>query len=308
MTDPIVVVREPGRVPLHVILREPLEIGRDCAGLLLDDPQVSRRHVELRPDGGRVLVSDLGSSNGTFLDGRAVEGSAVLEKGSTLRIGDTSIERDGTTTVSDTSDRPAMTSIERVAAAVQAERPAIGGAGVGGTRTIVFSDIEESTTKALELGDQRWFELLSAHNALVEECVASHGGTVVKGQGDGFMLAFDSARRAVMCMIDVQRRLAAMAEQDPTTALRIRVGVHAGEAVEDPAGDLFGRAVIVAARVANEACGEEILVSSLVREIIEARGDIRFGASREVQLKGITGGQVVHQIDWHDQPRGGASG
>jgi class 3 adenylate cyclase len=302
MTGPVVVVREPGRVPLHLVVREPLEVGRDCAGLLVDDAQVSRRHIELRPDGGRVYVTDLGSSNGTFLDGVAIDGAVELTPGHTLRIGDTVIERseDGAVpaVVDDRSSGRVLTSIDRVAAAVQAEPPVLGDPGAGGTRTIVFSDIEESTTKALELGDQRWFEVLSSHNAIIEDCVAAHGGTVVKTQGDGFMLAFDSARGAVRCMVDVQRRLAANVEADPSTALRVRVGVHTGEAVEDPGGDLFGRAVIVAARVANEAGGGEILVSSLVREIIEPRGDIRFGPSREVHLKGITGIQLVHPIDW----------
>ena len=169
----------------------------------------------------------------------------------------------------------------------------------GGTRTIVFSDIENSTVRAVQLGDSGWFEVLTAHEALVTDEVRGHRGVVVKSQGDGFMLAFDSARRAVACMIAVQRRLHALDPAEPE-AVSVRVGAHTGEAIEDGTGDLFGQSVIVAARIANEANGGEILVSSLVREIIEPRGDISFGESRSVELKGIAGGHVVHPIVWAD--------
>jgi adenylate cyclase len=74
--------------------------------------------------------------------------------------------------------------------------------------------------------------------------------------------------------------------------------MHTGEAIVDRSGDLFGRHVIVAARVANLADGGEILVSSLVREIVAARGDITFGPPRDVKLKGIDGNHIVYAVDW----------
>jgi class 3 adenylate cyclase len=306
MSDPIVVVREPGRVALHLVVRDTLEVGRDCAGLLVDDPQVSRRHLELRPTEGRVIVTDLGSSNGTYVAGERITNPVELTADSPVRIGDTSIEL----SEFDAPARPERqldvaterTSIERVAAVVQAERPDVGSSLGGGTRTIVFSDIESSTERAVELGDAQWFGVLREHNEIVRRQVAAHGGVEVKSQGDGFMLAFDSARRAVRCMIAVQLELRRRGAADRTRALRIRVGIHTGEAVEGDDGDLFGRAVIIAARIANSASGCEILVSSLVREIIEPWGDIPFGASRTVDLKGIGGRHVVHEIDWASAP------
>jgi class 3 adenylate cyclase len=120
---------------------------------------------------------------------------------------------------------------------------------------------------------------------------------VIKHQGDGFMLTFPSARRAVHCMIAIQRRLAAWAVSDPERALRVRMGAHVGEAIEDD-GDLFGRHVILAARVGNEADGGQILVSSMVRELVAPRGDIDIGPPREVALKGLDGVQVVHEVGW----------
>jgi class 3 adenylate cyclase len=98
-------------------------------------------------------------------------------------------------------------------------------------------------------------------------------------------------------MINVQRELDAMARDDEQGSVRIRVGVHTGEVIEE-AGDIFGRHVMFAARVAGHANGGEILVSSLVREIASARGDLVFGEPRAVELKGIEGEHLVYPLLW----------
>jgi class 3 adenylate cyclase len=164
--------------------------------------------------------------------------------------------------------------------------------------TVVFSDIEGSTTRAVELGDTAWMEVLEAHNTIVRRMLARHGGIEVKSQGDGFMLRFRSARRAISCMCDVQRALTAYAAAHPMSAVRVRAGVHTGEVMLGDDGDLFGRHVIMAARISGEARGGEVLVSSLVREIVEPRGDVEFGPSRTVNLKGLGVEHLVHPIRW----------
>jgi class 3 adenylate cyclase len=188
------------------------------------------------------------------------------------------------------------TSIDVVAAAAAAE-PLPPLLSQGGTLTIVFSDIEQSTRRGAELGDERWMSLLGFHNSLVRRHVERRGGFEVKSQGDGFMLAFPSARSAVLCSVEIMRALEAHARSRPHDALRIRVGMHAGEAIVED-GDLFGKPVVLAARIASQARGGEILVSSLVREIVESRGDLVFGDSREVQLKGLAGAYTLHAVDW----------
>ena len=75
--------------------------------------------------------------------------------------------------------------------------------------------------------------------------------------------------------------------------------MHTGEAIEED-GELFGRPVVLAARIANQAVGE-ILVSSLVREIVESRGDLSLGASREVELKGMVGRHLLHPLLWSER-------
>lgn len=192
------------------------------------------------------------------------------------------------------------TSIDAVAEGALSERwqPAIEPSD-GGTLTIVFSDIESSTEMATRLGDRDWFVVLETHNRIVREQLMRFGGTEVKSQGDGFMLTFPSARRAVLFAVATQRALEA--SRQGGSGIRIRMGLHTGEAIIDRSGDLFGRHVIVAARVANLASGGEILVSSLVREIVAARGDIILGPPREVTLKGIEGTHLVYPIE-HVEP------
>jgi class 3 adenylate cyclase len=194
-------------------------------------------------------------------------------------------------------------SIDVVAKSIRTTRPDLGPAAApDGTVTIMFSDIEDSTVLTDRLGDRRWMELLRAHNEIITQAVESHDGFNVKSQGDGFMLAFSSGRRAIHCAIDIQRALAELRESEPDSSVRVRIGLHAGEAIRDQ-DDFFGRNVILAARVASEAKGDEILVSSLLRELVSSSGDIDFGGSREVELKGLPGVHTICEVPWESAGR-----
>ncbi len=87
----LVVVSQPGRAPLHVLVVGQLEVGRECDGLLVTDHQVSRRHLRLELADGALVVADLGSSNGTYVDGIRLRAPMVLEASSTVTLGSTSI-------------------------------------------------------------------------------------------------------------------------------------------------------------------------------------------------------------------------
>jgi class 3 adenylate cyclase len=336
---PIVKVTQPGRSQLYLTIAEPLVLGRECDGLLLGDQKTSRQHLRLSPAGSGVLVTDLGSTNGSFVDQIRVDGEATLLVGSNLTLGDTTIiietpvppaatsqttrQDVGGTIVatfdpSDTSGLVPMPPLGR--SSDQLVRPATGAeetqrtsmdelvASFGGqislpsgsgddTVTIMFSDIESSTKLTLSAGDRRWYEILTWHNQLIEQRVAAHGGFIVKNQGDGFMITFNSARRAIICASEIQQALHRQAVADPENAVRVRIGLHTGEAIRQDSGDLFGRHVIIAARVGALANGAEVLVSSLVREITSARGDLHFGDGKVVELKGV-GNQTVYPVLW----------
>ena len=193
------------------------------------------------------------------------------------------------------------TSIDTVASAVQSEQPDLRPhAAPDGTVTLMFTDIEGSTPLNERLGDQRWMELLREHNALIREQLKAHQGYEVKTEGDGFMVAFGSARRALKCAIAIQRSFAQHYEsaEEP---LRVRIGLHTGEAIKE-ADDFYGRHVNLAARVAGQAKGGEILVSSLLKELTDSAGDIAFGDAREVELKGLSSKQTVLSVDWLETP------
>jgi class 3 adenylate cyclase len=190
-----------------------------------------------------------------------------------------------------------QSTIDRMISWVEDEQPDLRRAEApDGTVTVLFSDIEDSTRLTERLGDQRWIELLEAHDAIVREHVRGHGGYEVKSQGDGFMLAFPSAREALACAIDIQRAFARRAA-DGELPIRVRMGVHTGEAIHRD-GDFYGRSVILAARIADRAHGGEILVSSLVKELIDPGGDIPVKEADEVELKGLDGRHRLFRVAW----------
>jgi class 3 adenylate cyclase len=303
-----VVIRQPGRVPLRLLLGGPaMEVGRDCRGLLLTDPRISRRHLSLQEAAGTVRVTDLGSTNGTLVDGAPLHGTHVLAPGEVVQLGASTIVLSPDSPDSPDSphgratadaDRP-MTSIELVAAASVVDPPDFAALPAdAGTLTLVFSDIEGSTRRAVELGVDRWDAVLEMHHAVVRRHVDRIGGSELKSHGDGFMLSFPNARRALSCMVDVQRALHALARSRPADAVRVRVGVHTGEVIVDDDGDLFGRPAAIAWRVAEAARGGEILASGIVRELVEPSGDVEFGPARMVTLRGFRREHLVHPVPW----------
>lgn len=189
------------------------------------------------------------------------------------------------------------TPIEAVATSVREERPDLRArAAPDGTVTMLFTDIENSTNLTERLGDTHWLEVLRQHNAIVREQVKANGCFEVKSQGDGFMVASQSARRALHCAIGIQRGLAAYNER-AEEPINVRMGLHTGEVLKD-AEDFFGKHVILASRIAGKARGGEILVSSLLRELTESGGEIRFGEAREAELKGLSGTHSLFEVLW----------
>ena len=187
-------------------------------------------------------------------------------------------------------------SAEEIAEKVVAERPSLRSAAApDGTVTILFSDIEGSTALNERLGDLRWLELLREHNRVVRDQVQACGGYEVKAQGDGFMVAFPSARRAIDCARAVQAAIERELGDHPEGPVRVRIGLHTGEAIREES-DFYGKNVVVAARITDAARGGEILVSSVVKALTESAGDIAFEEAREVELAGLSGTHNVYRV------------
>ena len=163
---------------------------------------------------------------------------------------------------------------------------------VDGTVTVLFTDVEDFTGLSERLGDIEASHRLVAHQALVRREVDIYGGVEVTCQGDGFMVAFDGARRALRAAVAIQRAVAADGLDK-----RVRMGLHTGEAIREHE-DLFGRTVIVAARIAAAAHGGEILVSSVLRQLSDGSGEFAFGPPRAESLKGLPGIHELYPVAW----------
>lgn len=176
------------------------------------------------------------------------------------------------------------------------QRAAIGRmAAEDGTVTIFFSDIENSTLLNTQLGDSRWIKVLSAHDHLVETYVEKYRGLIVKSFGDGHMVVFSTPELAIAASLEIQRALGAnwnRSRELRRTPIRVRIGLHTGTAIERD-GDYFGQNVALAARVASQAQGGEILVTD---EIAEAMAEYyEFIEADAVELKGFEGEHAL----WH---------
>jgi adenylate cyclase len=180
--------------------------------------------------------------------------------------------------------------IEDLADWAEVERPDLARLAPNGRVTVLFSDIEGSTALNERIGDRAWVRLIEAHDKMVSRQVKQHSGHIVKSQGDGFMIAFAQPAQAVRCSIDLQRQL-----QKRPNGIRVRIGIHVGKSVRR-GDDLFGRNVAMAARVAAQADGGEVLVSSAVHDALADQDGITFDAGREVELKGFSGTHRLYAV------------
>lgn len=193
-----------------------------------------------------------------------------------------------------------MTSIDVIASALGDEQPELGPAlgamsSPDGALTLLFCDIEDAAQIREELGAERAAELLRDHRTIVERVVAHHGGTVARSHDDGFMVAFDSAHAALRCAIDLQSSLADRTVPGGERPLRLRVGLHTGFVITNDE-QMYGRNVVLGARIAGCARGGEITVSSTVKEYTETDPNFRFEERGEHRFKGVLGEHQVYAV------------
>jgi class 3 adenylate cyclase len=174
----------------------------------------------------------------------------------------------------------------------------IGSLAIGqteGTVTIMFTDVEGSTRLLSTRGFTESHEIMRAYETIIEEKVAEHAGRRIKGLGDGMMISFGSVRHGVECALEIQKAITEYSKQNPERKIRVRIGLNTGEVVEE-AGDIFGAAVNVAARVAGKARGGEILVSDVVRQLVGPMAEMQFALRGRYRLKGFPDRWRLHQV------------
>ncbi len=147
--------------------------------------------------------------------------------------------------------------------------------------TVVFTDICGGTERVAELGDQRWRDLLAAHDAAVRREIERFGGRAVKSIGDGFLIAFEGApSRAVRCAD-------AIVQATEAIGMVVRCGLHTGEC-ERMGDDIGGMAVHIAARVSALAAPREVLASGTTYGTVVGSG-LSFEDRGSQALKGVPG-------------------
>ncbi len=169
----------------------------------------------------------------------------------------------------------------------------------GGFRTVMFTDIVGSTATTQRLGDDGAMRLVKQHDTIVRSALSAWNGKEIKHTGDGIMAAFRSASQAIAAAIQIQQALDEYGRLHPAEPIRVRIGLSAGEPVED-SNDLFGATVQLAARVCAHAQPSQILVANVVAELCVGKG-YRFQPQGRIPLKGFDSPPPLHLVAWREQ-------
>ena len=164
--------------------------------------------------------------------------------------------------------------------------------------TVLFTDMEESTALTQRHGDEKAQEIVRAHNRLVRQALKTHGGSEIKHTGDGIMASFASASSAITAAIAIQRGFDEHNASNPALAVRVRIGLNAGEPVAEE-GDLFGTAVQLAARVRDHAKPGQIIASDVVRQLVAGKLFL-FSDLGEVALRGFEDPVRLFELRWQE--------
>jgi class 3 adenylate cyclase len=190
-----------------------------------------------------------------------------------------------------------LTSIDVIASALDPVMPAVGRmSSPDGAVTLMLSDIADANVAAEQLGPERWERLVRDHHILVERLVPHHDGQVIKFEADGFLASFNSAHAGLHAALELQRTFAGVGA-DEDQPLAIRVGLHSGFVIANPE-QLLGRNVVLAARIAAQATGGEILVSSTLKQYTETDPTFTFEPRGEHHFKGVLGEHALYSVRW----------
>jgi adenylate cyclase len=162
-------------------------------------------------------------------------------------------------------------------------------------RTVLFTDLVGHTEMMRRLGDDGGREVLREHERITRGLLKEYGGAEVKTMGDGFIASFSSVTRGMDCAIALQR---AFADVERSSQLQIRVGLNAGEPIEED-GDLFGSTVIMASRICAQAGAGEILIPEPLRHLLSGKSYV-YADRGETMLKGFEDAVRLYEVRWRE--------
>ena len=154
--------------------------------------------------------------------------------------------------------------------------------------TVLFTDMVESTSRAVALGDARWRALISDHDRLVRAQLARFRGREIDRRGDGFLAIFDGPARAIRCALSIIERVHEL-------GIQVRAGLHTGELDIIEVG-VAGIAVHTGARVMSLAGADEVLITSTVRDLVAGSG-LSFSDRGIHELKGVPGSWRILRVE-----------
>jgi class 3 adenylate cyclase len=193
--------------------------------------------------------------------------------------------------------------VETFLGRIEDPRPAAESDGPGGDtlidsafRTIMFTDMKDSTAITTRLGDTRALELFRTHNNITRDLLGQNHGREIQHTGDGFMVSFSSASNSVECAIAIQKSFASHNQNNPDAAINVRIGICAGEPVEED-NRLFGSTVQLTSRICDKAKPDQILTASVIRDLCLGK-PFPFVDQGEETFKGFDQPMRVYEVEW----------
>jgi len=163
-------------------------------------------------------------------------------------------------------------------------------------RTVMFTDMKDSTAITTRLGDVRALELFRIHNAVTRDALSQYNGREIQHTGDGFMVSFSSASHAVECAIAIQQSFYSYNQSHPDSAINLRIGICAGEPVEED-NRLFGSTVQLTSRICDKAAPDQILVAAVIKDLCLGK-KFTFSDQGEAALKGFDQPLRIYEVQW----------
>jgi class 3 adenylate cyclase len=252
------------------------------------------QHMQTKPSPPSTFVRDLPPA----LDALVLE---LLEKDPSDRPTNATVVKESLREImSDPSRRMDRSASPRIVPAVGPTADEV----PDGTTSIMFLNVENAESIVENIGDSGAQAMMRTYGGLVRAQVQIQRGFEVRAVDASFVIAFASARRAMLCAIGIQRAISQHGWNHLNQAPQVRIGLS-NESVQD-SGDVFGKAVILAAKICSAAPGGAILASATFKETTEGTGVCRFDNGRDLYLQGLAGAYRVYGVEWknptHDLP------